>query len=66
MIQPNIFDQNQNINQRQNQNVNQNVNQNSMLLPVQNYFSNDPTLVTNGSKTTDEPLPLLNSFSSFG
>ena len=43
------------------------VNQNSMLLPVQNYFANNPTLVTNGtSDSTNEPLPLLNSFSSFG
>jgi hypothetical protein len=49
-------------------NVSQNnVNQNSMLLPVQNYFANDPMLVTNGTTdSTNEPMPLLNSFSSFG
>lgn len=66
---------NQNSNQNpyqnpyQNSNQNgqyQNVNQNSMLLPVQNYFSNAPTLVTNATGSTDEPLPMLNSFSSFG
>jgi hypothetical protein len=52
--------------QKQKASVND-VNQNSMLLPVQNYFANNPTLVTNGtSDSTNEPLPLLNSFSSFG
>ena len=67
----NIFNQNP-LNQNSNQNIfNQNsinpLNQNSMLLPVQNYFVNDPTLALNGkSDTTNEPMPLLNSFSSFG
>ena len=53
--------------QKKNQvNIND-VNQNSMLLPVQNYFADNPTLVTNGtSDSTNEPMPLLNSFSSFG
>jgi len=68
------FTQNSNPNQNyQNQNYqNQNyqtsnVNQNSMLLPVQNYFANTPALVTSGtSDSINEPLPLLNSFSSFG
>ena len=45
----------------------QNVSQNAMLLPVQNYFVNDPTLALNGkTESKNEPIPLLNSFSSFG
>jgi hypothetical protein len=60
--------QNSNVNQNSNQNYqNSNVNQNSMLLPVQNYFANAPALVTSAtSDSINEPLPLLNSFSSFG
>jgi len=45
----------------------QDVSQNAMLLPVQNYFVNDPTLALNGkAESTNEPMPMLNSFASFG